>query len=121
MTRPELPSRKTDCPPASAASAPGAAIRIAWTCTLLLVAGLGSFVALAQSGGNALEIRNGTMAGGGGDIAAAQYQLTGSFGEAVAGTVAAEGFELTAGFPATLNPPNQIIFIDGFEPLDDQP
>lgn len=87
----------------------------------LIVAGaIGAVGAYAQSGGT-LEIRNGTIAGGGGDIAAARYQLTGSFGEAVSGTVAAEGFELTAGFPATLNKPNQIIFIDGFEPLDEQP
>ena len=77
--------------------------------------------AAAPSGQGDIEIRNGTIAGGGGDIAAARFQLTGSFGEPVTGTVAAEGFELTAGFPATLNKPNQIIFADGFEPTDEQP
>jgi hypothetical protein len=75
----------------------------------------------AAAGQGGFEIRNGTIASGGGDIGAARYQLTGSFGEPVTGTVAAQGVELTAGFPATLNAPNQIIFIDGFEPSDEQP
>ena len=87
---------------------------------VLAAVAVGSAVASTPAG-DTLEIRNGTIAGGGGDIAAARYQLTGSFGEPVTGTVAAEGFELTAGFPATLNKPNQIIFADGFEPTDEQP
>jgi hypothetical protein len=95
-------------------------IRFALAILLLACAGAGAS-ASTPSGESAFEIRNGTVASGGGDISGGHYQLTGSFGEPVTGTVAAEGFELTAGFPATLNEPNQIIFINGFEPKDDQP
>ena len=72
-----------------------------------------SSAALAQ-----YEIPNAAIAGGGGTSEAGPYRLIGTVGDASQGSVQAEAFRLTSGFPATIGvpPPRETpIFSDGFE------
>lgn len=85
----------------------------------LVVSALLTHVAMA---GDSYNIRNGTIAGGGGIVEADCFRLVGTLGEAVASTTSASGYRLTSGFPATLaasastpSPDGGLIFSDGFE------
>jgi len=76
---------------------------------------------MAAAGGN-FAIRNGTVAGGGGDASAGGIRVIWTIGEAAMGTISAGGFRLTSGFPATIGdsgiqggPIGGAIFKDGFE------
>lgn len=90
----------------------------------LCMAGLAVSTLLTNSAmaGDNYNIRNGTIAGGGGIVEADCFSLVGTIGEAVASTTSASGYRLTSGFPATLAgsspiPPrgSGLIFSDGFE------
>ena len=78
-------------------------------------------LALAVISGAALaqvEVRNPTVAGGGGTVESGPYRLTGTLGEAGQGTVTAGEVRLTSGFPATIPDPPPLtdgIFSDDFE------
>jgi hypothetical protein len=71
--------------------------------------------------GAGLQIRNGTVAGGGAIASADDYVLISTLGEPAMGTIASGPFRLTSGFPATLGdearttPIDGPIFKDGFE------
>ena len=76
----------------------------------------------AAAAGSGFVIRNGTVAGGGGDVTQGNFRVVWTIGEAAMGTTSAEGFRLTSGFPATIGdsdiqggPIGGPIFKDGFE------
>ena len=86
---------------------------------LLLAAALAIDVAAA---GGEFAIRNGTVAGGGGDVSAGDIRVIWTVGEGAMGSVSAGRFRLTSGFPATIGdsgiegaPSGGDIFKDGFE------
>lgn len=85
----------------------------------LLIAAVGSAgTALAQG---TFDVRNGTVAGGGGVTSAGNFRLVWTIGEAAMGTTSAGGLRLTSGFPATIGDRDiqgsiiVPIFKDGFE------
>lgn len=67
----------------------------------------------------AIELHNGTIAGGGGQASEGSLHLVATHGEPVMGVSARDGWVLTAGFPATLaaSAPagDRLLFRDGFE------
>ena len=88
--------------------------------------GLALLVAAVTSAGNALaqdtfDVRNGTVAGGGGVASAGNFRLVWTIGEPAMGTTSADGLRLTSGFPATIGDRDiqgsiiVPIFKDGFE------
>lgn len=87
---------------------------------------LALLVAAAASAGTALaqgtfDVRNGTVAGGGGVTSAGNFRLVWTIGEPAMGTTSADGLRLTSGFPATIGERDiqgsiiVPIFKDGFE------
>ena len=69
--------------------------------------------------GNSIDLRNGTVAGGGHIVSAGQFVLIGTVAEPVQGTTTQGAFRMTAGFPATIGQDTTgdggRIFADGFE------
>ena len=68
--------------------------------------------------GSGYDVRNGTVAGGGGTSEAGPYRLIGTIAEPVQGAVSSGNYRIIAGYPATIGDPQPVepfIFRDGFE------
>lgn len=87
---------------------------------LVLLVAAGAFAGSAVAGGT-FDVRNGTVAGGGGVTSAGNFRLVWTIGEPAMGTTSANGLRLTSGFPATIGDRDiqgsiiVPIFKDGFE------
>lgn len=85
---------------------------------LLVVTAASAGTALAQG---TFDVRNGTVAGGGGVTSAGNFRLVWTIGEPAMGTTSAGALRLTSGFPATIGDRDiqgsiiVPIFKDGFE------
>ena len=74
-------------------------------------------ISLAQSSGGDFEITRSTIDNGGGTSSGGDFSLTGTIGQHDASTQTSSGgdFGLASGFWASAQPPQNLIFSDGFE------